>query len=204
MNYLLITTIFMSIVLFIERGDYFYLFLAFFSVYFLWRRNKSKKKKKADETREFENRLKEHKFRISRELPAGTRKFLLDNANQKFAIWDKPTLKVYKFKDLQDFDYYEDGHVVRHGGGGTALVGGLAYGFPGMMIGAAVGSKTDAACSSMGVEIYLDNINEFSIRIPTLTSRVYKNSDYYRQAKNETSDILAALAYIERQNNRDL
>ena len=65
-------------------------------------------------------------------------------------------VNIFNLKDIVNCEILEDGKTVNKSGLGSAVVGGLAFGTKGAIVGAIAGQKTVGYCKSLGVEIDVD------------------------------------------------
>lgn len=107
---------------------------------------------------------------------------------------------IYHYEDILDYELLEDGISKVKGGLGSALVGGMAFGSVGAIVGSNVGKKTiTEKISSMSIKITLNNINHPTETIHLLQMKVAKNSAAYKKAFEQAQQILSILKIMTNQ-----
>ena len=179
--------------------------------------NKLKNKLLQEANLKCEQELAESGFSVSKciEIPCQTcgfcdiryyTKFLVDDANKKFAIFHykrgkSATFKEFKYSDLLDFNMYENGEQQIEGRGLFSTVGALTFGVTGAVIGSAAGNrKVLNRCNELSVHLQVNDLQTPFISIVCVNQCDNKHSSYI-QGRQIAEDIIATLTYIA--NNRD-
>lgn len=102
---------------------------------------------------------------------------------------------IYNFHDIADFELLEDGESIVKGGGiGKTLVGGILFGGTGAVVGAVATKKErKSVCNSMKVKITLKNLQLPVTYINLIETATLKNSSDYRDKAQEAQEILSVL-----------
>lgn len=160
--------------------------------------------------------LKENGFQVSREFkvsceafPQG--EFLVDDVGKRFAIWyieaiktknpftpykHSPKFWVVNYSDLGAFELIEDGTVVSQGKGVATAVGALTFGLLGALVGASGKRKSQNICTSMGVRILLNDLQNPQMEIVLISSDIRKDNPYYKEKMKLAQELMAVLNYI--------
>jgi len=128
----------------------------------------------------------------------GVGKLIKFDDNAKKILFPKTLLtkaRIYNYSDLLGYEILEDGNTVTKGGlfGGIgAVVGGLTG-----------GKKSKEVVRSLKVKIVLDNKIVPAEYIELLKTEFKKDGFVYRGAKKEAEDIVAILASISAENEKN-
>lgn len=134
----------------------------------------------------------------------------IDGENKKIAISVTNNLKkaaffdfkVYNFDDIVSVDVVEDGSSVISGNAGATLIGGMLLGGVGALAGAAKKKKVKKVCSSLGIEIRFDSLDEPVRVIEYIGSSTKTDSWFYKEAVKSLKEIYDILNYVVIQNNK--
>lgn len=157
--------------------------------------------KRKDKLNSLSSKLEQEGFTVSKKLfnPNNTVALFIDDVNNKWAIAQSIPLKydIYDYKDLIEYELIEDGSSIIKGRVGSAIVGGALFGAAGAIIGSARGRSTKPTCTSMSINITVDNLNAPHRVIPIISSEVKKSSVIYTSALNTANEIISTLALIK-------
>ncbi len=101
----------------------------------------------------------------------------------------------YKFENLLEFELFEDGGIVQKGGVGRAIVGGMAFGEVGAIVGATT-AKLKNICTSMYIHVTFKNAPVDSDNLSFISYQCDKSSSAYYSAKDAALKCLSALQQI--------
>lgn len=141
----------------------------------------------------------------------GNNLMLIDEKNQKVQF-PKMTAKdalrnyigvtsgntsIYNFSDIIGYEVLENNHSVTKGSLGGALVGGLAFGETGAVLGSILGAKkTFEVCNSLQVKVTVKNFDNPTIFVELLDGKVSKNSSKYKNVAEDAARIVSAIQII--------
>ena len=141
----------------------------------------------------------------------GNNLMLIDEKNQKVQF-PKMTTKdalrncigvasgntaIYNFSDIIGYEVLENNHSVTKGSLGGALVGGLAFGETGAVLGSILGAKkTFEVCNSLQVKVTVKNFDNPTIFVELLDGKASKNSSKYKNAAEDAARIVSAIQII--------
>ena len=109
--------------------------------------------------------------------------------------------RVLDFDEILDFDIYEDGDSLTSGGLAQALIGGIAFGGMGALVGAISGEKrTKIITKEMKLKITINDINNPLINIQLINEEVRKDSEKYKKALYICEEATASFAVIMNRN----
>jgi len=146
---------------------------------------------------QIEDKLDEQDFTISQSLKFRNGKFLVDDPGKKFAISQSGTLKICNYDDMISFELNEDGNSIIKGKRIATVVGGVAFGPFGAMVGAVGKRKQENTCALLVIRIFMNDIKNPQILIPFITAEVKKNSFAYRAHRENAKAFISILTYIE-------
>ena len=106
----------------------------------------------------------------------------------------KITQKKIQFKDVLNYEVYEDGKNVVKGSAGKALIGGAFFGVTGAIIGSSGKRKVNNYCSLLKLLIRINDINTPLIEICFINSACNKDGILY---KNYVKSIQETCALFE-------
>jgi len=137
----------------------------------------------------------------------GVGKLIKFDDNAKKILFPKTLLtkaRIYNYSDLLGYEILEDGNTVTKGGLGSAVVGGALFGGIGAVVGGLTGGKkSKEVVRSLKVKIVLDNKIVPAEYIELLTTEFKKDGFVYRVAKQQAEDIVAILASIVAENEKN-
>lgn len=132
--------------------------------------------------------------------------FFIDDSHKQFGLLmcydgyiSNPMWNCYEYKDLIDFDVSKSGISILQGNGSNALAGAVIAGTTGAVIGSVTGDKKiDKECSSLVINVRVNNINHPLITIDCLDGKTYMtDSNEYRKTLATVNEIVAVLTYIQ-------
>ena len=138
-------------------------------------------------------------FTIDKELnlytDSGYKKILIDTQNRQFVFFNGYNYsKKIQFKNVLNYEVYEDGKSVVKGSAGKALVGGAFFGVTGAIIGGSGKRKINNYCSVLKLLIRVNDIDSPLIEIPFVNSSCNKDGISY---KNYIKSIQETCALFE-------
>lgn len=106
--------------------------------------------------------------------------------------------KIYKYSDIVDFELLEDGEsIIKKGGVGRAVAGGLLFGGVGAVVGGVTGKqKTKSLCESLKIKITINDINNPVVYVKFITVETKKDSLTYTSAYKAAQMCLSTLKLI--------
>lgn len=109
---------------------------------------------------------------------------------------------AYSFNELVEFELLEDGSQITSGGIGRAIVGGVALGAVGAIVGGSTGKrKTKKVIESMMIRVTINDLDNPIIILPIITSKTKVGSKQYVEAFNTSQKIISTLNVIA--NNKE-
>ena len=137
----------------------------------------------------------------------GVGKLIKFDDNAKKIIFPKTLLRkarIYNYSEVLEYEILEDGNTITKGGLGSAIVGGALFGGIGAVVGGLTGGKkVKEVVKSLKVKIVLDNKIVPAEYIELLTTEFKKDGFVYRGAKQQAEDIVAILASIVSENEKN-
>lgn len=125
-------------------------------------------------------------------------KYIEADMNNRLWRVSKVSRAVFKFEDIINFEYIENGNSVTEGGLGSAVVGGVLFGGVGAVVGSNIGKKkTTQEINQMDVKIVTRDefIPQTYINLLTF-GPVKSDSMSYNDLFNEAQRILSLLERI--------
>lgn len=153
-------------------------------------------------------------FNISAEIRAGAALFRADFEKKLWysTLEKKPrNPPLYRFDEIVDYEFTEDGEVVTKGGLGNAVAGGLLFGVAGAVIGGITSKRTSKKeISSMKVTISLSNPYHSMVSTEFIPSGLtYKvDEPMYKFYKQQVDSLVSFIQNIQTRakstNNSDI
>lgn len=104
---------------------------------------------------------------------------------------------IYRYTDLLAYELLEDDSQITKGGLGRAIVGGVAFGGVGAIVGGVTGKKkTKKIVDSMMIKITVNDIENPMLVIPFITKPTKIKSKDYKAAHTDAHKMLSMLAVI--------
>lgn len=126
----------------------------------------------------------------------------IDTTNKLFKVKNASCDKIFNFSDIIDFELLEDDISLASGGLGRALVGGVALGGAGAVVGAVTGKKTTKRkVTKLIVKITMNDFDFPCIMISLINKPIKNTSKDYQKLFNEAHQIISMLNVMV--NNRD-
>lgn len=129
---------------------------------------------------------------------------LVDVNKQKIIFRNNSTLfhefsqKMFDFKDIYDFDLVEDGYSKLQGRGMVSAVGALTFGIAGAIVGTVAGDrKSINHCSSLYVNVSVNDVDFPLITVGFLNEDVEKSSTKYQKALRSAQELTALLTFVQ-------
>lgn len=115
-------------------------------------------------------------------------------------MWSVPNINtIFLFDDIVNYEIIEDGTSVMSGGLGRAIVGGMAFGGAGAIVGGVTGAKiTKQNINELGVKIVTRNPRYPSMYINILKhNKVKQGSILYNEAQGILRQIMTELTLMQ-------
>lgn len=128
-----------------------------------------------------------------------TDKIKIDREKRLFCvnIEKKKIPDVFSFDEIVGYELIQDGDILTSGGSGAALVGGLAFGAAGAIVGSNVGKKTSKqTIQKLYFRISLSNPWITYLEIPISTVEIKKGGILYNAAMDTANRVTALLEVI--------
>lgn len=146
------------------------------------------------------SKLETDGFKIDKRVHAGMdNEIIADDEHKQIAVRNKDKIRTINYTDITGYELCEDGGSIAEGNWGGALVGGLAFGVTGAIIGSSGAKKNTSTVSSILLNIMVNDINSPIISIPFLTLKCKKDSGTYKSSIASAREAVAVLKYIEKQ-----
>ena len=124
-------------------------------------------------------------------------RLLIDIDNKKFVfVFGKKYSKVYDFKNIINYEIYEDGNSVVKGSAGRALIGGAFFGVTGALIGSSGKRKISNYCQSLKLLVRINDIEQPLLEIPFINTKTQKDGITYKNCLNSLQQICAYFEYM--------
>ena len=156
-------------------------------------------KKTSEANEAFVKQVSGEDFTVERTISAGESMLLIDNGRKKWCAKasNESIPKIYNFKDLNEFEVYEDGDSIAKGRAGSALVGGLLFGGVGAIVGASRSRNIKNTCTTLQVRIRVNDFTNPEIVMPIISSETKKDSIVYNMGITQAKEIASNLSYIQ-------
>lgn len=145
--------------------------------------------------------LVQNGFCVSTQVTDGNNNYslLVDDTNQKWAIIDAGLGKsaVYSYSDLIEYEILENGNSIVKGRVGSVIAGGLLFGGLGALAGASRSKKVKNTCSSLIVNIVVNNLEAPRICINLISLETETNSIVYQVAVSKAKEFSSVLSIIK-------
>lgn len=152
-----------------------------------------------ESNQKFVEQVSSKDFNAERTIEVGESLLLIDNTKKKWCAKEhnNSVPRIYSFKDLNEFEIYEDGDSIVKGRAGSALMGGLLFGSTGAIIGSARRKTVSNICRILQLRIQVNDFHNPEIIMTIINSEVNKNSAAYRNCINLAKQIASTLSFIQ-------
>jgi len=158
------------------------------------------KKKK---TYVFNGILKDNNFIISKTYYLNKSTAYLDEANKKLAINTNVNIKFIDFKDIINYEVYQDGSKTMSGGVGGAMIGAVLGSATGAIIGSSVGRKIKDFTERLELRIRINNIQNPDVSVTIINNQIKNDTPAYEFTMKKLREFLSLLEYILNQNKEN-
>ena len=107
---------------------------------------------------------------------------------------------IYDFKDLVEFDVFENNSSVPGANTSGAVIGGMLFGATGAIVGSTMKKGTQKV-NDLHITLTINDFNAPKLKINILDTAVLKDSPGYRHAVNTCEEIVSLLRLIIDDNN---
>lgn len=112
--------------------------------------------------------------------------------------------KIYNYEDILSFELLEDGETITSGGLGRAVVGGLAFGAAGAIVGGVTGGKkSKSICTSLSIKISINDIQNPTAYINFILTSTKKNSLTYKVKYSQAQECISILEFICKETSKN-
>ena len=144
----------------------------------------------------------ENGFKVSHAFTNSFPQIYIDNTNKKWAVvLDMSSIPhYYDYKDILQFELFEDGNSVIKGRAGSAVVGDLTFGTIGGIVGGSMSRKMNSFVTSIQVIITVNDMDFPKIVINILANgRAQRGSFIYKKLIDYAKLITSTLANMQAQ-----
>lgn len=139
-------------------------------------------------------------FRTSKRFAAAGISLNLDDFNKKWQVSDSfLSLRTYDYSDLLNFEVTENGNSVMQGKAGGTIIGALTFGIVGAMIGSAGKRNIKETCSSLQVNLMVNDLQHPNVTFKFIKGEVKKDSYLYKSTAKKVSELVSILTYMQKQ-----
>lgn len=104
---------------------------------------------------------------------------------------------VFDYSQIVNFELLEDGNSIVSGGLGRAIVGGVAFGGVGAIVGGVTGKKkVKDTCTSLQIKLTVKDYYSPTFYITLISSELKKSNLLYKQNEKLAQDIISKLQII--------
>ena len=128
-----------------------------------------------------------------------------DDTSERMILCNEPHFSyppevytLFHYNQIVSFELLEDNSSVMKGRVGSSLVGGLAFGAVGAVIGSSAGRKVTSTCESLRIKITVRNYHSPAFYIDFIKSPLKKGNEYspYGVLLKQAHDIMSKLMLI--------
>jgi len=124
-----------------------------------------------------------------------------NNTKRQCRFWEGLSFrgKEYLYSQIVSYELIENGESIISGGLGSAVVGGLLFGFGGAIIGGVTGERTSREkCVSLIIKITINDMSKPTIFLSFIDkySAVEKSSSKYNKITKQVHECLSALQLV--------
>lgn len=151
-----------------------------------------------------EMKEKQHERESFTPTKIANKRVLIDETNnlvklapklRNFTKYKDDDFEIYRYDQIVNYELIEDGGNVASGGIGRAILGGLAFGESGAIVGAATAKKS-STCKVLQIRISIAGELRTSLVMDFMPMETKKSDLIYRDAFKEAQSTLAALDSI--------
>ena len=118
-------------------------------------------------------------------------------AKQNQSRFNNSHYTVFNYSQIVNFELLEDGNSIVSGGLGRAIVGGVAFGGVGAIVGGLTGKrKSTDTCTSLQIKLTVKDHFSPTFYITLINSEMKKSSLLYKQNEKLAQDIISKLQII--------
>lgn len=103
------------------------------------------------------------------------------------------SMDIFRFCDIESYDFLEDGKTIQKSGLGSALVGGVLFGGAGLILGGLAGHKQKETISKLSIIIHMHSRWTHRLEVKIITSETKKGSLAYSTAKSTFEQVVTVL-----------
>lgn len=135
--------------------------------------------------------------------------FYADFQNKLWCVATKSELKnqkayVFRFSEVLDYEFVQDGKTIHKSGAGTAIAGGILFGGIGLVAGGLAGRKAKDVINKMSIIVKTTNTWAGNVELKIITNETKMGTVAYRLAKQVTENTTAALDRVMREASQTL
>ncbi len=127
----------------------------------------------------------------------------IDNTHKKIAFQIKGNLQVYAFRDLINYEVFEDGSSRISGNLGGAIVGSVLMGTTGAILGSSLGQTQEKFIDSLELRIRVNDFKTPEFVYKLINGRTFTYTRMYKKTAEQLRAIIADLEYISNINKLD-
>lgn len=121
----------------------------------------------------------------------------IEESTSRFGLSDySKTGELYNLNDIKSFEIVENNNVVSSGGLGQSIIGGVAFGGVGAIVGAITGKKNNMIVERLVIKINLKNLECPVLYINLIEKPINSNDDIYIKYAMIADEIVSGLDTI--------
>lgn len=130
---------------------------------------------------------------------------LIDDTNKLFWILAAGEDKIRKFNysDLIEFEVKQNGVSIVSGSVGSAIVGGLAFGTTGAIIGSSSSNTISQKINDLSLIIRVSNFTDPSVRIILVDTPIFERDVKYKELMSNLETVISYLTFIKNYNEKN-
>lgn len=106
---------------------------------------------------------------------------------------------IFRFSDILDYEFVEDGNTVTKSGAGSAIAGGLLFGGVGLLAGGLVGKRSKETINKMSIFLKVNSEWVNKIELPIVTSEIKKGGMTYQLSKTAFEKMVETIDAMQLQ-----
>lgn len=127
--------------------------------------------------------------------------FYADFQNKLWCVATKRQLKaqqayIFRFSEIMDYSFIEDGRTIQKSGTGAAVAGGLLFGGIGLVAGGLAGRKSKEVIKRLSIIVNTSNKWAGNVELNIIDQETKKGGINYRLSMQITENTVAALNRI--------